>query len=49
MGIKDKAEIKIGLEKQFNKNCSIWANGFIQVAENSYRNVGAQLGVKYTF
>ena len=24
MGIKDKAEIKIGLEKQFNKNCSIW-------------------------
>lgn len=49
MAIKDKAELKLGIEQQFNKNFSIWANGFVQVAQSSYVNLGGQLGVKYTF
>lgn len=49
MGVKDKFEVKLGIEKQYNSSWSIWSYVFAQVGKNDYKNFGAQLGAKYSF
>lgn len=49
MGVKDKFEVKLGIEKQFNPALSIWSYVFAQVGKNDYKNFGIQLGAKYNF
>lgn len=48
-GIKDKAEVRFGFERQYSKNASIWGYGYLQAGAHSYTNIGVQLGAKYSF
>lgn len=48
-GIRNRYELKMGAEMQFNENWSGWGNIYGQLGKNSYHNFGAQVGIKYKF
>ena len=48
-GAKNIAEIKLGLDAQFNKKLNIWGNVGYQRGSNKYQDMSANVGIKYQF
>lgn len=48
-GVRNAAEIKVGLESRINDSWHLWGNLSHQFGKNGYRDTQAMFGVKYLF
>lgn len=48
-GVKDTAELKVGVEGQLTSRLTVWGNVSGQMGRDSYRNAQGMVGVKYNW
>ncbi len=48
-GVKDLAELKVGVEGQLTSRLTVWGNVSGQMGSDSYRNAQGMVGVKYNW
>ena len=48
-GVKDLAELKIGVEGQLSSRLTVWGNISGQVGSDHYSNAQGMVGVKYNW